>query len=58
MGELLFRIIKTTVSALSPELRQVLINVYGSLKTAADKTDSLWDNLFVDVLGVLLGIEE
>ena len=58
MGELLFRIIKTTVNALSPELRQVLTNVYASLKTAANATDSLWDNLFVDVLGVLLGIEE
>lgn len=58
MGELIFKILRSAIKAISPELRQSLVGLYESLKDTAANTETQWDDLFVEVLGVLLGIEE
>lgn len=58
MEKIVFTILRVAVRAISPKLREVLKNVFVSLKQAAAATDNKWDDLLVDVLGVILAIED
>lgn len=58
MEKLLFVIIGIAVKAVSPTLRGILTGMFQQLSDAAAKTDNKWDDLLVEILGVLLGIKD
>jgi hypothetical protein len=58
MEKIIFAILGIAISAISPELRKVLVNVFKSLMAAAAATDNKFDDLVVALLGALLGIDE
>ena len=58
MGDFIIRIVKTTLKGISPEIRKAMESLYGSIKVAAERTENNWDDLFVEVLGVMLGFED
>lgn len=58
MGELIFKIIRSALKAISPTMRDALRVYYRKLEELAAKTETEWDDLFLEVLGVLLGIDE
>lgn len=57
MEKIVITIIKVAVKAISPKLREVLQNVFVSLKQAAAATDNQWDDMLVEVLGAILDFE-
>jgi len=58
MGEIIFKIISIAIRAISPELRQVLRNVFVSLEDAAKKTDNKFDDVLVAILGAIFDISD
>ena len=57
MEKIMFSILKVAVTAISPELRKVLKNIFLSLEAAASKTENQFDDLLVAILGALLDID-
>lgn len=58
MEKIIFTILTIAISAISPELRKVLVNIFVSLKQAAASTDNQFDDLLVAILGALLDISD
>lgn len=58
MEKIIFKILAVAISAISPELRKVLQNVFVSLKQSAASTDNQWDDLLVAMLGAILAFED
>ncbi|MBA7581964.1 hypothetical protein ES708_23881 [subsurface metagenome] len=58
MEKIIFSILTVAVTAISPELRKVLVNIFHSLNAAAKATDNKFDDLLVAILGALLDVSE
>lgn len=57
MEKLLLKVFRMIINAVSPELRELLFKYYEQLKAKAAQTPNEWDDVFVGLLGVLLGLE-
>lgn len=51
-------IIKIILDAISPQLRNLIVEFVRNLSAHADKTPNPWDNVLVDILKILLDIKE
>ena len=57
MEKIIFVIIRAAVRAISPELRNVLAGVITSLQKSAASTDNKWDDILVEILAAVLGLD-
>lgn len=58
MEKIILMIIRAAVKAASPALRGVIREFYAKLKKSASETPNEWDDLVVEVVGVLLAFED
>jgi len=57
MDNLVYKLISLIVTVISPELKKGLTDLVVKLDADAKKTSNPWDDMFVGVLKMLLGIE-